>query len=206
MKGIYENLLELAELYEGERDSTEIAEMYQKTQDPIYLSTIFCDYYLYVKSIANQYFNITDEDKGSFALEELHKAMMDYDSSKGAKVETLFITYLRNRLRTETQAMEMQKRRANNSCEDFDDSEVIFYGYEDNKLDIAEIEIALKQSELFSDNELAYCRIIMEDDNTKDSDVAKILEVSASAVHQMKKRIAKKLDEINFTRHGSSTA
>lgn len=198
MEAMYKNLLPMANMYEGENDSTEITELYQQTQDPKYLSYIFCNYYRYIRTVADRYFYITEQDKGSYAIEELHKAMLDYDSSKGAKIETLYVAYYERRLRMETQALNTHKRKANNECEDYAETVEINEGAFDSELAMAEIALALEQSAILTENELAYCRIIMLDENTKDSDVAKLLDVSASAVHQMKKRIAKKLSAINF--------
>ena len=199
MEKTYLNFLRMAELYEGEGDNNELVREYKRTKDPIYLAEIFCRYYPYIQKTAARYFNLTEQDKASFAVEELHKAMLDFEEDRNCQIQTVYITYLNNRLRAETQAMNLQKRKANNNCDSFEQTAVsILKGYRDNELDVIEIQTALEQSEILTENELEYCKIIIGSDNVRDSDVAKELNISPSAVFQIKKRLSKKLDLINL--------
>lgn len=198
MYGTYHRLLELAGLYEEEETNCELAIKYQVNEDPIYLAVIYCRYFAYIKSTAGRYFNITDADKESYALEELHKSMLDYKITGGAKVQTLFITYYNNRLRAETQSMNLQKRAANNNCEDFEETAEIFNGYIDDEINIIELSTALDQMEQLTENEKMYCKIVIQTDEIKDIDIAKQLGISSSAIFQLKKRLAKKLDYFNI--------
>lgn len=199
MEKTYLNFLRMAELYEGEGDNNELVREYKRTKDPIYLAEIFCRYYPYIQKIASRYFNLTDADKASFAVEELHKSMNDFDEKMNTQIQTLFVAYYSNRLRAETQSMNLQKRKANNNCDSFEQTAVsILEGYRDDKLDIIEIQTALEQSGILTENELEYCKIIIGSDNVRDSDVARELNISPSAVFQIKKRLSKKLDLINL--------
>lgn len=190
----YKNLVTLSELYIGGEENCQIAENYQRTGDPVYLAEIFCRYFPFIQTTSEKYFYLTEADKASFAIEELHKSILDYDSKKGAKIQTLFITYYNNRLRTETQALNLQKRKANNNCDSYEHAATLFEGYADKEFAIIELQEALEQSGMLSDNELAYCKIIMSSDNIKDIDVARNLDISPSAVHQLKSRLRKKID------------
>src|SRR5690625_498329 len=173
----YKNLVSLSELYEGEETNCELATKYQESEDPIYLAEIFRRYFPYIQTTADNYFYLTDADKGSLAIEELHKSMIDYEVGKGAKIQTLFIKYYNNRLRVETQALNSQMRKANNNCDSYEHAAELFEGYADKNIAIVELESALEQSGVLSENELEYCKIIMRSDNVKDVDVAKRLKV-----------------------------
>lgn len=191
----YKNLLILSDLYEGEETNSNLALKYQQTKDPIFLAVVYTRYYAYIKTTADNYFNLTDADKASFAIEELNKALLDYKLERGAKVQTLFIKYYKNRLRQETQATNLYKRRANNNCDNYETAE-IFEGYKESSFGFVELELALEQADLLTENEKMYCKIIMSSDNVNDSDVAKKLEISPSAIFQIKKRLRTKIHKI----------
>ena len=150
-------------------------------------------------TITNKYFYLTDQDKASFAVEELHKAMKDFDSTKGAKIQTLFSRYINNRLRTETQSLSYQKRTANNTAESYEFASELTNGYD--QADYSEIEFIqmLEQSKLLTENELKYCKIVMKDHiDVRDSDVARAMNVTPSAVNQMKKSIFRKFTSLQI--------
>lgn len=194
----YKNFSRLSELYQGKEDNSSLVKRYKDEQDPIYLAEIFCRYFPYIQTTSEKYFYLTEADKASFAIEELHRSMMDFNEDRGTKIQTLFITYYNNRLRTETQSLNLQKRKANNNCDSYENAATLFDGYVDGELAIVELQAALEQSGILSENELAYCKIIIKSDNIKDSDVAKKLGISPSAIYQLKQRLRKKLDIDSF--------
>src|SRR5699024_12664157 len=95
-------------------DISSLALKYQKNQDMMYLSVIFCEYFPYIRQTADNYFNLTDEDKSSYVLEEIHKSLMDYDEKRNTKIQTIMITDIKNRVRTEKKHSHMKKNKTNN--------------------------------------------------------------------------------------------
>lgn len=191
----YKNFKNLTTLYTGETsDPSTLAIEYQKTQDPVLLAVVYCEQFAYILTQVEKYFNLTDEDKASFSVEELHKAMMNYNPQGGAKLPTLYSRYLNNRLRAETQMSNHQKRSANNQCECYEAITMNVEGVEDDRLKDLEFYHSLEQSGMFTENEIALCKIVMNDTiHIKDVDIAKQLKVSSSAITQMKRSLAKKL-------------
>lgn len=198
MYNTYKNLRRIAEMSNERGDISSLALKYQKNQDMMYLSVIFCEYFPYIRQTADNYFNLTDEDKSSYVLEEIHKSLMDYDETRNAKIQTIMITYIKNRLRSETQQTNMQKRKANNQTSSYENTAGIFEGKHSGGLDKVEMNTTIEQMKALSENEKEYCKIVSSDDYT-DSDVARIMNVTASAINQMKKRIKKKITENMIT-------
>ena len=110
MQETFKSLQTLSNLYEGDNTLSETALKYQQEQSPIHFAHIFCKLYPYLKTQSDKYFYLTEEDKTSFVLEELNKALLAYDPSKGAQVQTLVSIYVNNRLRMETQQLQHHKR------------------------------------------------------------------------------------------------
>lgn len=195
----YQNFLRISKIYDGEEETDRLVERYQQDADPLYLAVIFCRNFGYIKSQVDIYFNITLQDKASLAVEELHKAMLDFEQNKGAKFLTFYSRYLNNRLRSETQFTTRHRRKANNNCDDYEDA-IKTHGqsYEDINIEKAEIIIALRQSDILNERELKYCEIVITNgDKIRDIEISKELDITPSALHQMKKRLANKLKDFN---------
>lgn len=195
MQETFKNFSTLSHLYEGDKTLSETALKYQKDNNPIYLAHIFCKLYPYLKTQADKYFYLTDEDKVSFVLEELNKAVLAYDATKGAQVQTLVSTYVNNRLRTETQQLQHHKRCVNNTADSYDelvatcdDAE----GSEDCFMNVL-TELTLASAEL-SSTELQCCKIIMDEPHElKNTEIAEKMGITSAGVGYLKKKIATKL-------------
>jgi DNA-directed RNA polymerase specialized sigma subunit len=195
MKNTFKNFQELATLYSGQTSNLdELALNYQESQDPVLLAVVFCKQYPYILTQVDKYFNLSEADKSSFAVEELHKAMNDFKTEKGAKIQTLFSRYLNRRLYAETNMLNHQKRSANNTADSYEEVMIqVTQGYDEVGYSDCDFYNSLIDSELLTVNELKYCRIIMrETSKLTDSEVARELNVSPSAVNQMKKALKKK--------------
>lgn len=194
MLNTLKNFQDLSSLYTGEKDLDKAALAYQDTQDPVILAYVFCKSFPLIVNQANKYFYLTDSDKASFAVEELHRAMMDFQLNKGAKVQTFYSRYLNNRLRSETQALDMDKRKSNNVAESYEAVVEIKSAYDELGYDNVDFVDLLETAFNLSENELKYCKIVMNNTlDVMDSDVAKVIGVSPAAIHYMKKSLAKKL-------------
>lgn len=218
MLNTYKNFRELSKLHTGETNLDQLAIAYQEDESPITLAHIFCDQYAYIVSQVNKYFYLTESDKASFAVEELHKALKDFQEGKGAGVRTLFSRYLNRRLYAETNMLNHQKRCANTTALNFTDMKMwmskkgdepdkdefalvndLVMGKKEEFTDEVDMMLTIESSGIFTDNEVKYCKIIMQDsEDSRDSDVARMLKVSPSAINQMKKSIKKKFVSLSL--------
>jgi DNA-directed RNA polymerase specialized sigma24 family protein len=160
-----------------------------------------------IRYISVRYSNLTDNDKESFAMEELWRTVEDYDFDGRASFITLFKVYYTNRLNQESKSRRNQKRIANFEKE-LGSVNNLFYGERDLKEDVeimdscienlddfkkVVLRITIEQTEL-SDNEKEYCKHLVEFDY-KDVEAAQVLNITPQAIHYMKKRIRSKLKE-----------
>lgn len=194
MLSTYKSFQSLAKMYDNHTEDLDLITLeYQENGDVVNFAVVFCKLFPFIRNQSDKYFYLTDSDKASFAVEELNKAMTDFKSDQGAKIQTFFSRYLNNRLRAETQMLSHHKRKTNNSCESYEAFTEIKKGYTEQGYDDSEFAEMLKQMEL-NDNELKYCQIIINDTiHVKDSDAAKQIGISSTAIKYMKKRLAKKL-------------
>lgn len=193
MVSTYENLKPLTALYTGTKDFTQAALQYQETQDPAAFAYIFCGYFAFIKSVTDQFYYVTESDKASFALEELHKSLLAFDLSRGFKVQTLFSTYLRKRLVSETGVKHYQKRKANNSADSYERllEDCVEEGQSLNELDDINFMMSLTDSNL-TDVEVRFCKIVLQE-KVNCADIAKRLNISGSMVSYIKKSLRTKL-------------
>lgn len=206
----YRQLKELAGLHTGETNVNKLALDYQNTEDTIILSYIFCKHFGLTVTQTDKYFGLTDEDMASFALEELHKALMHYRTDGGAQVTTLYSRFLNNRLRKETIDLTYDKRKSNYVADSFegeieenDKGDVSSTGfanelsYNDEGISEVELLMSLAETQELTENEFRYCEIIVSEVsdtcNIKDSEIASRLNISSAAVHYIKKSLRKKI-------------
>ena len=198
MQQTYVNFKNLSSLHTGTTNFNELALEYQSTENPAILAFCFCQQYPYIVSQVSKYFNLTEDDKASFAVEELHKSLLDYCTSKGASARTLFSRYLNRRMYAETNMLNHQKRSANNSASCYESLVEENSGFSgattsDDFTNTIDLYESMRKAGCFTDNEIKYCKIILTDSEiTSDSDAAKLLGVSPSAIFQLKKRLKKK--------------
>lgn len=193
MLNTLKNFQDLSKLYTGTKNLDQSAIEYQSTNDPVILAYVFVKSFPLIVNQANKYFYLTESDKASYAVEELHRSMIDFEEGKGAKIQTFFSRYLNNRLRAETQALNMDKRKSNNASESYEAIMEIASGYFESGYDDVEFTNLLETSFNLSENELKYCKIVMTNTlDVKDSDIARVMGITPAAVHYMKKSLAKK--------------
>lgn len=211
MERTFKQLKDIAQYYRGTEDTDELALRYQETEDAIILSHVFCKHFGLIITLTQKYREVLNEDDiTSYALEELHKALMNFRPDSGAKAITLYSRFLSNRLKVEIKVSNYDKRKANILADSFEgdilkdekgDKEDSGYsermGYDDDNFDQIELLEALRNNKNLTENEYKYCEIIIQEvsDTTqiKDSDIASRLNISSSAVHYIKKSLQKKL-------------
>jgi len=191
----FSNLKTLANLYIGSDNLSEVAEDYQQDKSPVKLAYVVCRLEHYLKTQTNKYWGLTDEDKESFMLEEVDRAMLHYNPDKGAKVQTLISIYVNNRLRTETQQLQHDKRSANNAADSYEEIIATKENDEVECTQYLDIEMSsLLNSAQLTESEMACCKIIMQEPHAlKNTEIADMLGMTSAGVGYLKKRIAVKL-------------
>ena len=191
----FSNLKTLANLYIGSDDLSEVAENYQQDKSPAKLAYVVCRLEHYLKTQTNKYWGLTEEDKESFMLEEVDRAMLHYNPDKGAKVQTLISIYVNNRLRTETQQLQHDKRSANNAADSYEEIIATKENDEVECTQYLDIEMSsLLNSAQLTESEMACCKIIMQEPHAlKNTEIADMLGMTSAGVGYLKKRIAVKL-------------
>lgn len=183
----YKNLLPLAN---GQLEDKECVERYQATRNPIYLATVFTRHFGMILNVAEAYWGISDEDKASFCLEETHKSMLNFDVDKNTALLTFLVIYLKNRLRTETQAINSDKRKAMNQY-----VELPLNATSDSTYDASLLKVAVLESNLLTQREKDYCLYVMStNDWANDSDFARIHHISSAAVFYLKQSLKQKIN------------
>lgn len=207
MKQTYATFNELAKLHAGETDLCKLAKHYQSSHDPILFSYVFCKLYNLTLSHANKFFNLTDADIASFSVEELNKAMLAFDESKGAQIHTLYMRYFDRRLYAETQMLNHDVRKGNYNTHSFDrvpgeqkdhyefkydQTQIMAEGKEDDSYNLINLNESLKSFNL-THNELSYCQLVTKYTKIKDTDIASILGISSAAITYIRRSLSKKL-------------
>ena len=210
MSKTYSQLMSLSTLYTGTTDMSQLAIDYQVDEDPAKLAYAFVQNYGLAVNISRNYFNLDADDVDAFALQEMHKTLTDFNTDKNTKVVTVFATYFRNRLRTETQALSYDVRKANTMADSIDvgaeqddkgnmvdKSPLTTMGADEQHYGEFDLLLSIRGNDSITENEYKYCEIIMKETSNvpeiRDSEMAKRLNISSAAVHYMKKSLAKKL-------------
>lgn len=178
------------------KNTTEAVDYYRETGDCRVICYLFINQYGHLKNISKKYTKLTDDEKASFVVEEIEKALNHYDASKGAQIQTLISTYVYRRLYAENKMREHQKRKVDYDNEITSSYEVyIENNVEKGMRDYYESELTnyLETMDL-TDNELEYCKIVSsEKSGLSDSDVAKMMGVTPAAINYIKKKLKTKL-------------
>lgn len=200
----YQALLNLSNLFvpAGNVATTkELVQAYKEGRENEVIAHVFCTNYQLFKLTANKFFGLSAEDKDSFILEEIAKALSNYDleNEKNAKITTLVSTYLYNRLRAETQALQKASRATLNlatSFEDLGDMDRLEEAGDESSYSYSEMYELVYQLDL-TENERKCCEIIiLNNDALKNSEIAELLGVSRAGVGHIKKSLKAKLAPI----------
>lgn len=208
MYNTYQNFLQIASI--GLSDNECVLE-YQKDQSPICLATIFVRHYPALRQLSDLYWGLTDEDKASFCLEEVHKALLNYSLDRNTKFLTFMYSCVKNRMRTETEALDTDKRREIfhrqcfpagksvliNAADKTDDTWWLNKeAVKENSYMDADLLISIKSSEL-NKTEKAYCEYAIKNNiYATDSDFAKQQNISSAAVHYIKQSLRLKIGAV----------
>ena len=130
--------------------------------------------------------NIVDEDKASYALQELDKCMLTYDETI-SNFSTFFSTYLDNALITLSIKKSTDKRKIIYNEENMDNLNNL--SYEDN-YNCFDIDMFCKDNDL-SNIEINQCKLLYSGYSIKE--IAKRFNISVQYCYQLNKNIKNKL-------------
>jgi hypothetical protein len=208
MQTTYLNLLPLAEA--RELTDEECAQLYKQEENPIYLATMFTRHFAMLTQVSNKYWGVTEEDRASFCLEEVHRALLNFLPNKNARFFTFLHSCLCNRFRAETQALNADKRKTLAHATSFyaDKETTVKQGdvqkdgdaeYETVIVDKTkhteklELLLCVEESNL-SEKEKAFCRYALENNvYATDTDFAKQQSISSAAVFYIKQSLKEKI-------------
>lgn len=196
----YKSFLPISNYFKSSRsksnlDLSDLSIEYQKSHNSFIFAYTYCKLFPYMKTVADQYFHLTDDDKSSFILEELQKCLLTYKPTQ-AKFITMVNTYIKRRLYAESSMENHQKRCANNIGDSFDELCATKESYEfRNEADLAEMEVAISQIDTqLTETEVKYCKIVIRN-NTKlyDREIAKEIGITGAGVSYIKRCLQEKL-------------
>lgn len=173
---------------ENERSLQDLITAYKINKSPNILAYFYVNNFGLILKVCNKYKNIVDEDKASYALQELDKCMLTYDETV-SNFSTFFSTYLDNALITLSIKKSTDKRKIMYNEENIDSINLIDLGYEDN-YNCFDIDTFCKDNNL-SNSESKQCKLLYNGYNIKE--IAKKLNTSVQYCYQLNKNIKNKL-------------
>lgn len=180
----------------GFEELSELSSVYKQTKDQRCIAYCFVNQFGVLFNQSEKFPYLSSEDKVSFILQEVEKALLNYESSQGAKLQTLISTYAYRRCYAENNKRGYQKRKINYNTEIACSYEsFVEEGLDWGELDHYESEfIDWIESMGLNENEYKYCLTVgLNNHNLTDTEIAKELNVTCATVHYIKKRLKTKL-------------
>lgn len=179
MNGTLEMLKSLIPQNKNKMSLEEIAQSYQQQEDSALLALAFDRVFLLIISKSSKYYKINSEDVASLSLEQLHRAMKDYDPDYGTKFTTLFVMYLENELRRMTEFLALNPRKLNSETENVDDH-----------LDLSYTVLDFSESELLAglgENERLLCQALIG--GARMADLPEMFGYSSSLAYKLRGKL-----------------
>ena len=175
------NLMKSAVLgYERTKSIEELLQEYQQNQSQNILAYIFIKYYNLINSIANKYKWLNSEDIASYSLQELDKAIMQYDFTRNCSFITYFYVLLNNKLNCENSKLKSNTQLANYSIVELPEyTEIKDNNFTYNSL----LDYSL------SNSQLKLCKLIISGYSSRE--ISKIYNVSHSTICNKTKQLRK---------------
>lgn len=182
----------MKEIISGKEKNIEeinLIDEYQRKLSPNILAYFYCNNFGIISKTALNYPIISNEDKASFCLQELDKALKRYQLNSHAKFITYFIRCFKNRLRMETEQLLTQKRKI---CLYTDILEEDTLKYDFN---LADIDLILSNYDLDAE-EKEQCKLLQVGYSVKE--IARIFKTSAITIYKRNARIKQKILNANI--------
>lgn len=172
---------------EGTKDENELINDYKENLSPNILAYFFIHNFGLISNIGKSYSMLCDEDKASFCLQELDKALNNYNHNN-SKFITYFIKCYKRRLWAENQMQLHNNRKILCNYEILEDD--LDNYYEDEYFSIDEFAKTYNLSK----EEKLYCNLYNNGYSTKD--IANIVKKSVQFIYKKRKNILQKIENI----------
>jgi hypothetical protein len=201
----FKTFKKLGDLYDRLETVEETVENYQNCDDPYEKNLMYAKVFCHVFGMAYKRTNSYDcrllgeSEKVELVIDAVNNVLEVFDVKKGYKLTTLFAHSLERQIYRVKKNNMLHKHRAHYTAKNFEKDEDWSNKPQNRYQDsgIIEIEIleTLRKIEDITENDLKYCSIVMRYDreSISDSDIARIMKISPSALFQLKKRLQKKL-------------
>jgi len=169
--------------YEKDKTINELLQEYKDNESPNILAYLYVNNFGVIQKFADKYKMIDTQDVASYSLQELDKAIKQYDFNSDCKFITFFVTYLKNRLRSEQELLMKHVRFANYFHEDLDSLHNMASDFEFDLFDLDNYKL--------SQDEKQQCKMLI--DGYSVSEIAKTFKLTKVSIYNRNKRIGEKL-------------
>lgn len=139
--------------YEKELTFEELLNEYRQNLNPNFLAFMYVANYGVIYQTSRNYSMLSEDDKSSFCLQELDKALRTFDTSKDVKFITYFLCCYKNRLRTEIERLHSHSNYSNYMIDNIDDyANILQYNDKYDILDLNRYNL--------TESQLTQCRLI----------------------------------------------
>lgn len=181
-------------------EAKDLVKKYKETGNELILSRLYISNYAMLKSIANKFQYLTDNECSSLCLLEIENTIIDYDKSKNTKFSTLLYRYVYNEMRAKNNQKTYNKRKLNNSSSNDikqNINDLVELNKEPGKFDYYELELNSVLDEInLTEKEEKFCKIVsMENYNITDTEISEILDITPQGVYYIKNKIKEKLQK-----------
>lgn len=169
---------------ESKVDEKKLIIEYKENLSPNILAYFYCDNFGIIYKTSKLYSLLSDEDKASFCLQELDKCLQNYNINGDAKFITYFIKCYKNRLRTEIQSLNYNKRKINILNDELNEN------IEDYEFEITDTNLILNEYNLTS-QEKEFCKL--RNNGYKLYEISNIFNLSLPRINQINHIIKQKI-------------
>lgn len=173
---------------EGNKSEIELIKEYKETLNPSILAYFYTNNFGLILETSNLYKYIETEDKASFCLQELDKALITYKLKNNNLFMTYFIQCYKNRLRMETQQIMTDKRKVILYTEDYKGSTNEIINKANNEIE--NIDMILDEYNL-TNTEKKQCLLLNA--GFKIKEIASMLNLSVSTIYSRNIKIKEKI-------------
>lgn len=179
----------------------ELVTMFKQGQEDEVIQYIYNVHHYAFQTVSKRYFGIDEATVESTILEQIWRAIQEFDPARGTKLVTLICTFIKNDLRATSMLNNTYKRKANqaNVCSVFsafeteENDRCFEQGEEDmayNELEMLELLDTLDLTE----NQYNYCQCIIQQlCETSMAGIANHLGISRAGALSIKKALQSKL-------------
>lgn len=188
MTGTLEMMKQVLNGKEKNLSEIELISLYQKTLSSNLLAYMFVNNYGIITTISKPFVIINDQDKASFCLQELDKALRTFDNNKKVKFTTYFIDLYKARLIQENHSLQYDKRKIMNDVTELDSIVETSYKIDDYFAD----ENNLLDNYNLTEDEKKHCRLLNRGYSIKE--LSRIFNKSLALIYQRNNKIKKKIN------------